>query len=193
LPIKGCITSGNISYDRDNQDIVIAGTPIVEAYKFEQSQNWIGVMISPNTLREYPDILAKCTIGNIQIAERLQNLKTNIAWSLCAQRTYLIPMKSSDGDENMEGLALVPHQSSSNDAAHIIEDLKIYENHLAEQKLYSTEPSIRQKYINTGQFIKAIAKDWKDLWSNSHYRNEFWINSSNKPNVISLAPPDRIT
>lgn len=77
IPIRGAITVGEIIVEEG----IILGKPIVEAYKMEQSQNWIGCWIGDDAI--------KC------ISERLRDRHMNGNLIL----KYKIPLKDGDVKE----------------------------------------------------------------------------------------------
>ena len=85
LPIKGCIAEGNISSSTSGKDSVIAGPPIVEAYRYEQAQNWVGVMISPNVLRTFRGVVQKSEVkGHRTVPEDMIGKRQIIAPKIVA-------------------------------------------------------------------------------------------------------------
>ncbi len=124
LPIKGCVSYGRVTYDRDEKDIVIAGPAIVEAYHFEQKQDWVGLMLSPNLVREF-NLLPQHLVYRMSFngQEKIDCLKDNFTFNASVQRTTSIAFK--DG-KCFEGFAITPHHKSSYTAEHLIEDLEHY-------------------------------------------------------------------
>ncbi|WP_135079227.1 hypothetical protein [Terasakiella sp. SH-1] len=174
LPIKGSITSGNITYKKQDGDVVIAGTPIVEAYKLEQSQNWVGAMISPNTIREYEHFFDLVDYPNLQVPIQLERLKKNMAWAITVQKTGLIPYKNKSDDDFFEGYAIVPRRLSSVDAGHLKEDMNEYLDALTKEKFFSASPDVQRKYRNTEQFVQQVISLWHKRWASNTYRMHFW-------------------
>lgn len=48
IPIRGAISYGFIENDEKQENQIISGKPVIDAYQHEQKQNWIGMIISPH-------------------------------------------------------------------------------------------------------------------------------------------------
>lgn len=190
LPIKGCIASGNITYKKIEKDVVIAGVPIVEAYKYEQQQDWVGTIISPNTARKFPSLSQ-----NIVVNENLRHISEDIAksitqnmeWNTAIQRHYQIPIKNSEiEDSYFYAYCVVPHKLTSVDATHVKEDLNEYLSVLEEQLLYAPEPKAQKKYRYTILFLNEIIKRWRNIWQSQTYRDVAWpVKEKNIAGIIT--------
>ncbi len=183
IPLKGCVTSGNISYLNKNKKggVVIAGQPIVEAYGYEQKQNWVGIMISPNTINSIADFSAieYCDINEIllrtaAIPEKLKILKkeNNLPLLMSVQRYNEIPFKSDN--EGFEGFVIVPYSKICiNKPGFLTLALFLYLGILDKLMLYSSTPDIQIKYKNTKKFISAMRDNIHALWENEIFREVF--------------------
>jgi hypothetical protein len=52
IPVRGAIARGQILRDTVGDNVFVAGRAVVEAYHFEQQQDWIGVMLAPSGCAE---------------------------------------------------------------------------------------------------------------------------------------------
>lgn len=196
LPIKGCITSGKVTYKAVGKDVVIAGSPIVEAYRYEQKMDWVGGMISPNTARKYPFISSHLVVDSVRHVneKEAKAVVKHMGWNIAVQRYFGIPLKGSKEEEHFEGFCIVPHQQTSIEASHVIEDLNRYHEALDELLLYAPEPGAQRKYKNTKLFISEVRSRWYKFWQSDIYRKEAWMcHEKHEGDTVSRTqlPPER--
>src|SRR5262245_14073421 len=57
IPLRGAIAHGSLTRTKTkNGGVFVAGKPIVDAYRFETVQNWLGVMVAPSVLKKVPNL-----------------------------------------------------------------------------------------------------------------------------------------
>ncbi|HEU4389711.1 MAG TPA: hypothetical protein VFV34_18040 [Blastocatellia bacterium] len=59
IPLRGAIAFGSFFRSAIGESVFVAGRAVVDAYQFEQTQDWIGVMIAPSARARVTD-LAGC-------------------------------------------------------------------------------------------------------------------------------------
>ena len=50
IPIRGAISQGAFVRSTVGQNVFVAGRAVIDAYQFEQVQDWTGIMIAPSAL-----------------------------------------------------------------------------------------------------------------------------------------------
>lgn len=174
LAIRGCISHGPVTYSNNDRDVVVAGVPIVEAYRYEQLQNWIGVIISPKTVSSFPSLTQLSNIGNINNPANVEKIKLNFPWMTCIQRWGGVPFK---GQGNFDGYVLVPHDISSCDSDHLNNDLTKYIEKLDQLQSFAPSVDVQEKYKNSKQFLVEVNKRWEQVWQSETCRNILWTKS----------------
>lgn len=69
IPIRGTLTYGDITFKTAEGQSMALGTGVIDAYLLEKEQNWIGIVVSPESLR-----LLRSTYNNINIEKICGNM-----------------------------------------------------------------------------------------------------------------------
>lgn len=143
FPIKGCISYGDyIIYNESFEDKIVPpsiyGKPIIDAHRYEENLNWIGIMISPKVIEAY--------FGIFDIELRL---KEHVRIKKC----HKIPLKD---DTFIDGLALIPLGDHDNASLFIIHTIDGSIKNLYGLKLLAKNQKDQQKYENTIQWLQEI-------------------------------------
>jgi hypothetical protein len=90
IPIRGSIARGFYARgtlqanQRGERSVFVAGSAVLEAYRFEQQQNWLGIMLAPSTVKTFPDLRKLCELSSTN-RESLQTLPARISCAaLCS-------------------------------------------------------------------------------------------------------------
>lgn len=153
--ICGCISYGTFTKRSDNGNTMIAGTPILDAIRYEKRQNWAGVMLSPKifeNFKQIKELLEMDPPGPDVVGQ----INTNIRWLSTIQKYSEIPF--SDGD--FIGYAILPRNKESKTIISIIEDYKGFIDRLQELLLYAPDIYPQRKYEKTCGFLNRIYDRW---------------------------------
>ena len=136
--------------------------PIVEAVHYEARQDWLGVILSPSTLKADHDLIERARFDRIRDDSDLETLKKNLPWPLLVQRYYGIPFHTSNDlvENRFEGYVVVPHLPQSSTPPKVLADLRKYREKLADLKVVAPEPTAQQKYTQTRLWIDTLERDW---------------------------------
>lgn len=191
LPMRGCIAHGHVSYSRVEKDVVIAGTPIVHAYRYEQLQKWVGVMIEPSTANTFA-LREKCDFGNVQDHKIIPQFKTHLKWKTCIQRCMTIPFPD---DSQFDGFVVVPHCRTSIDSSHLLEDFERLKVAMDEQLLAAGNAEAQAKHRNASLFVSDLATRWRAIWQSQSFRDAMWETHEEREgtHIVSRTqrPPER--
>lgn len=182
LPIRGCVAHGDISYSSNDNDVVVAGTPIVEAYRYEHMQKWVGVMIAPSTVNKFP-LRENCDIGNIDDVELIPEFKEHFKWKMCIQEFMGIPFPN---DTLFRGYVVVPHSRTSTDSTHFLEDFRRLQVAMTEQQLAAGTVEAQYKHINARRFMVELIRKWDGVRMNQYVRDAIW-----ETREETKCPPER--
>jgi len=140
FPFRGCVSYGEFSRFATPRGVLIAGPPIIDAYRYEQRQDWIGIMLSPSVLQQH--------WSNRDKDHPFSSVKQYI------RVLENIPLRNERGGnvEDFRGFAIVPCITGTGDKlkyARIINQLK---------RLCMTAPdgATQRKYHNTLQFLRHV-------------------------------------
>lgn len=188
IPIRGSISHGDITInEKDMYNPIIIGKPVIEAYKFEQKQNWIGMMLNPSTkdkinkinddINENPrsnvaDIDFNIKLKILEAIKKLGNNEDirnmNYDLGLYLQKCSNIPFEENDLE--YVSYVIIPRkkiwQETDNE---ILKDFKkdIQEcmNNLEKMMILAPDPKSQKKYINTKSYLKKFIKLDDKTWN----------------------------
>lgn len=125
LPICGCISHGRFTKLEKNGNVMITGSPILDAIKYEEKQNWVGTMLSPELVRKYRQINDMLKpLGDYP--EKVNNYRKNFLFNLCVYRYWEIPFT----DTTYSGFVITPKNYISTTLEETLENLKKYRQKL---------------------------------------------------------------
>lgn len=191
LAIRGSITTGSLSFYRNDNDVVVAGPPIVEAYRYENQQDWIGVIVTPRLIEKLPNLVSYADFGNLR-SPKVNFFREQIHWKLSLQRCQTVPFKNN---QHFNGLAIVPHSHTCIDSCHILDDLKEYHTSLDRLLLIAPSPDAQQKYRKTMIFVESVRQLWEEVWRSDAFRNTMWVWEETKTETgvsRTLKHPERL-
>jgi hypothetical protein len=62
IAVRGAIAHGSYLTSKTATGTFVAGRAIIEAYTFEQRQDWVGIMLAPSVNARVPDLTERCLI-----------------------------------------------------------------------------------------------------------------------------------
>ena len=86
IALRGAITFGEIFRSSVGESVFVAGRAVIAAYEYERQQDWVGVMVAPNAVKQFPDIQDRCKL--------LERLAWGITWKASRYLATLRPMSS---------------------------------------------------------------------------------------------------
>lgn len=167
LPICGSISRGRFWRYKDDQSasVIIAGSPIIDAYQFEQKQDWIGVILSPEVIKVNPALLEYCQLKPPNEIEGAKEIQRHFPWPLLIQRYRKIPFQRRNefDDQTFDGIVVVPQHHTCQEPMELIVDLDKYKAKLDQMLLFASEPSEQSKYGETSLWISEAKQNWKNI------------------------------
>src|SRR6516164_4868445 len=55
IALRGSVAHGEFIRSERSNGVFVAGKPIVEAYEYEQRQDWVGIILCPSTVSKHTD------------------------------------------------------------------------------------------------------------------------------------------
>jgi len=107
IPIRGAISHGEfVRSSVDEKSVFVAGRAVIDAYKFEKKQDWIGIMVAPSALSEVPDLKNLCLLKNTDNPKDFtqdqtfrQEVEPRIKWASFIQKCFSIPFHTDNPSE----------------------------------------------------------------------------------------------
>jgi hypothetical protein len=164
IPLRGAISYGSYIRSPSKSGIFVAGRAIIDAYRFETAQNWVGIMLSPSIIRQIPDLESLCRINVPRTLEELSTFTESAPWHVFVQRCGSIPFHANGPFENdsFEGYAIVPSAGAA-DCTVIYESLKVSFAKVNWLKSIAPDPNSQAKYRKTSEWIQYITYQWENI------------------------------
>lgn len=160
IPLRGAIAFGNVFRRSMEDSVFIAGRAIVDAYKFEQLQDWVGIIVAPSVLASFPDLPNRCVIQY----SSLEAIKKSLAWAAYVQPYNEIPFHVAAQSENYSGYAIVPTCKREIEAATIRSDFMPFTRRLEWLTLLAPSPQTQRKYQRANNWlITQIEPQWRQI------------------------------
>lgn len=168
VPVCGCISAGTFSrLESLNNDVMIAGMPIVDAYQYEQKQDWVGVILSPSALKNNAEYLEKSNFDKCNSIEDARAFGDNQPWPFLVKRYHVIPFHNPNDfvDNSFDGYVVVPQLPPRSLPTLVLKDLEQYLEKLDALKLLAPTPSAQRKYMMTSNWIRDVVKKLEHISS----------------------------
>jgi len=170
IALRGAITFGDIfrSHFAGTESIFVAGCAVVDAYQFEQNQDWVGIMVAPNALKQVRDLRGRCTVLNVWArGQGIQNLSEDLHFPAYIQPCGNIPFRSPSplDQPGFDGFAVVATNCALNPAA-LSSSISATLEDLSWLRSIAPSPSAQQKYISTIRWLTGIQGMWQDAARN---------------------------
>jgi hypothetical protein len=163
IAVRGAISHGHFFREERGNGVFVAGRPIVDAYEFEQKQDWIGIMVTPSVLKVKPKLPGMCRMPKPGKALE-SGFGSRLGWILLAQRYAGIPFH----DGKFDGFAVVPTPAGST-TVEFSQYLKKCSRKLDTLKRLAGEPKAQNKYVETDRWLKEVRSAWHQVSSQSGF------------------------
>ena len=152
IPVRGAISFGEYVRSRmQSANVFVAGRPIVDAYRYEQAQKWIGVMLTPTVVRKDGAMLAA---GGEQTSMLVSG-----GIDACRQ----IPIAEGGAAPSAyEGYAIVPHTFSTFDSSIAVDVRNGVLPSLKRMKAAAPSPAEQAKYTRTIEWLTSTYSEDDD-------------------------------
>lgn len=158
IPVRGAIAYGE--YVINNivpNSAFLAGPPILDAYYFEQQQDWIGALLAPSaieTVREL-NLLQTC---DLTLRAPPGSYREQLEWKGYLQACDSVPFHEPPSPNLYKGLAVVP--GGSDDIEKLCESLDRSIEALNWMQAMAPSPKEQRKYQATTQWLKPAQREW---------------------------------
>jgi len=175
IPIRGCLSYGDLKVEGEDKTkigTIVYGGALVDAYKNEQKQNWLGIVISPRILQEesFYELLKESTLdkfarGNIPIPEVSVPPSIGTKDLHFYLLKYAVPIKNersaqfSEGYNTLAAFAIIPNnvfEIADEGKKNIKTNLRNNLRALTHLHYLSDSESSQSKYRSTIEFIKSV-------------------------------------
>ncbi len=161
IPLRGAIAHGSFVRESGGGGVFVAGKAILEAYKYECLQDWVGVMLAPSARRRATDLTERCMIGDPHSAIAQEELRSRMDWAAFVQPCPRIPFHGSE-ENTYDGFAIVPTDGQA-DAVAIRDSLKNCLRKLNWLKAVAPDPLAQAKFTRTHMWLYQIQPQWHNV------------------------------
>jgi hypothetical protein len=170
IPVRGAIAYGTYVSEKTSSGKFVAGPAIIEAYQFEEQQDWIGIMLAPSVV-DKADYLArycalppsaKMSTGGMHarraVHERFgseyREFKDHIPWAAHVQ-----PCGIPFHEGTYDGYAIVPTTEDPL-PTHLVRRLDQSLLTLRRLRSVAPRPEIQLKYKRTIDWLGEVRREW---------------------------------
>ncbi|OFW38356.1 MAG: hypothetical protein A3J28_07350 [Acidobacteria bacterium RIFCSPLOWO2_12_FULL_60_22] len=171
IAVRGAVSYGSFIRHKSPKGVFLAGRAIIDAYRFQQKQNWVGIMIAPTVLETQPDLGNLCNIPLTPrtTKEQIDDLSQRFEWAKFIQGCDGIPFRESE--QRYNGLAVVPTEDLMIDPDGILAYLKQAKTCLERLKSLAPDPQSQRKYTETFEWLGVVRNRWSHVSNDwNHHR-----------------------
>jgi hypothetical protein len=167
IALRGAISHGSFFRAGAANGIFVAGRAILDAYKFETAQDWVGIMLAPSTIKRAPDLIRQAAqLQNIQGAteEQQAEIRRILPAAAFVQPCRNIPFHSNQpfDYERFDGFAVVPTDGVAEPSA-LSESTERSYRALEWLGLIAPSPSAQAKYQRSLQWVYEVWRRWQNI------------------------------
>jgi hypothetical protein len=156
IPIRGAIAFGDFFRSTVAESVFVAGSAVIDAYQFEQQQDWVGVMLTPSARAQVADLQNRCDLNFITSADFVKRVQ----WAAVIQHCRSIPFH--DETNPYKGFAIVPRHCTF-EAADLTESINSALEQLEWLRGIAPSPASQRKYESATNWLSLIRNRWGEL------------------------------
>jgi hypothetical protein len=170
IPLRGAVAKGSFIRNKTEAGVFLAGRAVVDAYRFEKKQNWVGILLTPSVLTNIPNLSRYCgVVGRNVSGAQLVLEASRLDWKRCVQPCDSVPFHSDTAIDPpfYEGFALVPTKSDVRTHDGILSEIEDMQKSLIRLKSLAPDPSAQKKYTSAQEWLGVVKGRWAngpDSW-----------------------------
>lgn len=167
LSLRGAVSCGKFTIHKQNGNMMIAGQPMVDAYYYEEHQNWIGIMISPTVTDTLTEIFNRMTWFPFIPCNIKELEEQKLLWWYTRLYYYnKIPWKNTGKeDSKFIGYVIIPRIGPTDAFLAIKMNLLLFKYRIEYMKVKAPDTHVQKKYLETEDFLKELIKQMDDFYS----------------------------
>ena len=167
IALRGAISHGSFFRAGAAGGVFVAGRAIVDAYKFETVQDWVGIMLAPSAIKRAPELIKQSSrLQNIQGAtdEQQAEIRRLLPVAAFVQPCQNIPFHSNQPfePERFDGFAVVPTDGVAEPSA-LSESIGRSYKALEWLGSIAPSPSAQAKYQRSRQWLYSVFNAWTNI------------------------------
>ncbi len=137
---------------------------MIDAYQFEQAQDWVGIMIAPSALVCVPDLQKRCGLNDQFTVEAFREMEPRISWAAHIQPCRSIPFHTERPFEtsSYDGFAVVPTSGAVEPAA-LRDSINQAIDKLSRLRAIAPTPGAQLKYQHAINWLVSVRLCWHQI------------------------------
>ncbi|MBI4480260.1 MAG: hypothetical protein HY651_09580 [Acidobacteria bacterium] len=167
IRVRGAISHGSFVRYRNPKGTFLAGRAIIDSYRFQQKQDWVGVMLAPSVVSKIGELESLCRsprgLGREAVKALLEGCGAFV------QRCANIPFHTPEPD-GYEGWSVVPTKRDAASPGEMSQTLRELLRDLERLKSLAPDPNSQRKHRKAIEWLERVASDWESAgayWSSS--------------------------
>ncbi len=159
--IRGAVSLGTYVRESGDYGSFVAGKALVEAYQYEQMQDWVGIMLAPSAVKANPNLQSRCQINSFTSMEVCRNRREDLELASLLQFAPNIPFHAESYFEapTYSGYALLPNDGNYGRDG-ILTVLPQAIELLRAQSMFAPNPGAQRKFGLTQNFLQNVHFEW---------------------------------
>jgi hypothetical protein len=156
IPVKGAIAFGEFVRSSIAESAFLAGPPILDAYYFEQQQDWVGALLAPSAIETVREMNLRQTC-DLRLANPPDSYSQQLEWKGYLQAVD-VPFHAPPSPNFYKGVAVVP--GGSGDLERLCESLNTSIKALNWMQAMAPSPKEQRKHQATIEWLTEARKEW---------------------------------
>ncbi len=164
IPLRGAIAFGTFFRSAIAESVFVAGAAVIDAYQFEQQQDWIGIMIAPSARERVPDLEERCQLQGRTSVDAFREVEPHLQWAAFIQPCQHIPFHAENAFERptFDGFAVVPTSGLLEPVA-LRDSIKASIDRLNWLRAIAPTPGAQLKYQKTSEWLRPVQSLWHEV------------------------------
>src|ERR1017187_4451730 len=95
VAVRGAIARGHVLVKKAGNNTFVAGSAVVDAYRYEQLQDWVGIMLAPSARAALPRLEISCEVSAPNSDVDVADLAARLPLAGCLRICHGIPFHAS--------------------------------------------------------------------------------------------------
>jgi hypothetical protein len=152
MPVRGAVAFGQYWRQRSGGSVFLAGRPVVEAYRLERAQKWVGIALCPSVLHKQPSLSRETNVAK-------PRSKKSPDWTLALrlQPAQAVPFQEAGVHAIgvLSGYAVVP-LDTDDDLDTAAATIARVRRRLDRLRLLAPTPAAQEKYRASEEWLKTV-------------------------------------
>lgn len=157
MPVRGAVAFGRYWRETSGASVFLAGRPIVEAYRCERAQKWVGVILCPSVLHEQGNLS-----GMVELSSLTEDDSDDYELAMRVQPATVPFQEPGFAMGELSAYAIVPldAEDSPRRAHRSVHKVR---GHLQDLRLKAPDPAAQSKYTASLAWLEIVEGSLEEL------------------------------